>query len=267
MISLVNFRNVTVSDGAVIHVAAGGTDKRPPVVLLHSLLGSHAAWLPVMAALSLERTAIVPDLRGHGASSPTSGPYSIARLAADVVDVLDAFNVSRAHIVGVSIGSMIAQQLACDYADRCCTVTAAAAGPTVPEAMWPQWDQRCAVVRAQGVESQVEISLARWFTGSVSMRARDLAREMIVATSVAGFVGCVGAVKRHNLVEKLSNISLPTLVIAGEEDESVPLQAVKALAALIPGADFLVVPGVRHQLALQEPQVFVRALQNQITKH
>src|SRR3546814_9680174 len=97
----------------------------------------------------------------------------------------------------------------------------------------------------------VPIVYPAWFSGAVDQGLLDLAESMILATTVAGFTGAVAAIKGHDARSLLPQVETPTLVIAGANDAAVPPEAVRATAALIPGAAFEVVTGAAHQVAMQ----------------
>src|SRR3546814_19961082 len=82
------------------------------------------------------------DLRGHGASSPSTGDYSLAELAADMLDVMDSLALAKVHLVGTSVGSMVAQYFGANDRNRLLSLTLVAAGPLVPETAWPIGDKQ-----------------------------------------------------------------------------------------------------------------------------
>src|SRR3546814_958306 len=99
------------------------------------------------------------DLRGHGASSPSTGDYSLAELAADMLDVMDSLALAKVHLVGTSVGSMVAQYFGANDRDRLLSLTLVAAGPLVPETAWPIWDKRVAAASRGGLGTQVSVAL------------------------------------------------------------------------------------------------------------
>src|SRR3546814_1016018 len=105
--------------------------------------------------------------------------------------------------------------------------------------------------------TQVPIVYPAWFSGAVDQGLLDLAESMILATTVAGFTGAVAAIKGHDARSLLPQVETPTLVIAGANDADVPPEAVRATAALIPGAAFEVVTGAAHQVAMQQDRKIV----------
>ena len=101
-----------------IHVQLSGPPGAPPLLLLHSLGTSGHVWDDQADALSNSFRVIRPDMRGHGLTTVTQGPYSIAQLAGDALAVLEALGVTHAHVAGLSIGGLIAQQIAAQAPDR-----------------------------------------------------------------------------------------------------------------------------------------------------
>jgi 3-oxoadipate enol-lactonase / 4-carboxymuconolactone decarboxylase len=94
-----------------VHVQLDGSIDAPPLLLLHSLGTSNAIWDPQVAALRRSFYVIRFDLRGHGLTASTPGPYDIATLARDALAVLDSLGIVSAHVAGISIGGLIAQSL------------------------------------------------------------------------------------------------------------------------------------------------------------
>jgi pimeloyl-ACP methyl ester carboxylesterase len=109
---------IIARDSAKLGVHTAGRPSGDAIVLLHSLLADWRAWEQVIGRLATRYFVIAPDMRGHRSSGPSGGAYSISQIGDDVIDVLNELEIPRAHIVGISIGSMIAQQLGGPYQPR-----------------------------------------------------------------------------------------------------------------------------------------------------
>ena len=232
-----------------------------------------------LPAFSEHYRTIVFDNRGVGRSSKPSGPYAISQMADDAAAVLDAAGVERAHVVGVSMGGMIAQELALRHAAR---VRGLVLGCTYakPDA---------------GVERQLESSLAffggsRGSDGAISVDLskvdpmmffqhllptvfnqdfidRELAKLLPLFTgaleygfSLEAIFGQVEAVMGHKTTDRLHTIQAPTLVITGDADRLIPAANSDVLAQNIPGAKLIKVPGGSHGFNFETPDVFNRAV-------
>src|SRR3546814_5734182 len=120
-------RAVNSRNGARIGVHTTGLPSGEPILLLSSLLADWRSWNDVAGRLPSGVYAITMDLRGHGTSSPSAGDYSLAELAADVLNVMDNLAFARVHLVGTSVGSMVAQYLGATAGHRLISLTLVAA--------------------------------------------------------------------------------------------------------------------------------------------
>ncbi len=124
---------------------------------------SRSSWLRLAGY-----RAIAYDARGHGASVVSPAPYGMRQLADDVVGLLDALDIERAHVVGLSLGGMIAFDLATRHPRRLCSAVICDARADSPESFAQPWDERIALVREQGMESPAGSTVARWFERRVA---------------------------------------------------------------------------------------------------
>src|SRR3546814_735001 len=118
---------VNARNGARIGVHTAGSPSGEPILLLPSLLADWRSWNDVVGRLPSGAYSIAMDLRGHGASSPSTGDYSLAELAADMLDVMDSLALAKVHLVGTSVGSMVAQYFGANDRNRLLSLTLVAA--------------------------------------------------------------------------------------------------------------------------------------------
>jgi 3-oxoadipate enol-lactonase len=152
------------------------------------------------------------DTRGHGASEAPVGQYAMDQLAADAHALLDALGIERFHFVGLSMGGMIGQQLALRIPLRMATLTLADTTSRYPAEARSVWEQRIALVRAQGMGALVPTTLERWFTAAFRERHIDTVAGIaarIRATPVAGYIGCAHAISRIDLTARLTTRAHP----------------------------------------------------------
>lgn len=236
-----------------VYLSSGPTDA-PAVVLANGLAADLTIWEPQLDVLESRFRVLRYDLRGHGGSAATPGDYSLALLAADLVDVMDRLRIEAAHLVGTSIGGMVAQYLGAHQPGRVSSLTLVA---TSCDASREAWAARVSGVRRDGVASQVEPTLDRWFTPGFRNRhpaLMDRMRAMIRRTSRDGYAGCAAAIRDMELSDAIGGIAAPTLVIAGEDDQSTSLPAVRRIAERIPGARFVAVPEAAHMPTMEQPE-------------
>jgi 3-oxoadipate enol-lactonase len=231
----------------------------PVVVLVHGLLTDHRVWNAVAARLAPSLRVLRHDLRGHGRSSAPPPPCSMQALGEDTVGLLDALGLERVHLVGSSLGGMLAQQVAARHGHRLLSLTLANTAAVQPAAA--AWQARIDLVRREGVAAIADGTLQRWFTPEFTARAgAEVARmrAILCETSTAGYVGCAEAVRDLAQLDLLAQIHVPTLVVAGSRDEATPPVLSVQLAEGIAGAR-LVSLEAAHQCALEQPEAFCDA--------
>lgn len=227
-----------------------------PVALLHGVGLDAGMWEPVRDAL--KRDSVALDLPGHGQQPALTAPTSLAELAADVLERLP----ERSHLVGFSLGALIAQYIARFYPDRVETLTC------VNSVCRRTEDESAAVLtRLAAAESDfpatVEASIGRWYAGtSVPESVVEATRRTLAANDVGSFVHAyrVFALGDAVIGPELGAISVPTLAITGELDPGSTPDMTQRLADAIPGAKSLVVPGARHMLPVQDADVLAGAI-------
>lgn len=238
--------------------------KRPWLVFSHSLASDHRMWEPQVAAFAHACNVLLYDTRGHGQSSAPAGDYTLEQQADDLKGLLDALQIRRCHFVGLSMGGMIGQTAALRFPLRFASLTLADTTSRYPEAFRSVWEERIASVRgAHGMAAIVPSTLGRWFTPAFHARAPDVVAQVgaqIRATPPAGYIGCVRAIARLNLTERLRNIDCPVLVVVGDDDPSTPPSMSEEIVQAIVGARLVRIAQAAHLANLEQPAAFNRAL-------
>lgn len=247
-------------DGCRLVGEAHGPVDAPALLFLNSVGCDRSLWDAQVAALSERFRCIVFDTRGHGASDAPQGDYTVAQLGDDALAVLDAAEAERAHVCGLSLGGLTAQQLALSAPGRVLSLTLANTASRIGSV--ESWAARRELVLAQGLEAIVDTAMERFF--SERFRAANPAvvaerRRRLAAASVTGYAGCCSALRDADLTAGLSRITAPTMVIGGEFDVSTPPDQTAALAAAIPGARLEILPAA-HLSNLEQPAAFTAAL-------
>jgi 3-oxoadipate enol-lactonase len=248
---------VRLQDGA--RIAYDDSGSGPVIVFSHCLGGSRAVWAPVIARLEKSYRCIAYDLRGQGDSETTPGPYSMAQLASDALELLDALDIENCVFAGVSMGGMVAQHLALLAPQRLSGLILADTAPGFDAAGRVAWTERIEQLQRDGIAPLVDTMMGRWFTETFR-RAQPQAVAGIAAiladTELAGYLASCAAVRDHDLLSRLKDITQPTLVVCGENDPSTPLPLSRALAAGIPGARLEVLAGLNHLPNFEAPEAF-----------
>ncbi|MEJ2284646.1 MAG: 3-oxoadipate enol-lactonase [Desulfobacterales bacterium] len=250
-------------DGITINYELTGQDGAPVVMLSHSLACSLVMWQPQVKVLGSAFQVLRFDTRGHGDSDAPQGAYSLEQLTADAVHLLDALNIETVHFVGLSMGGMIGQCLALDYSERLMSLALCDTAAVMPEESQPIWQQRIDAAGQTGMADQVDETLERWFRPEyleLNPPAVEMIRQQILATPVAGYVGCCEAIRRLDYLDRLSGIKMPTLIMVGEEDPGTPVAASEAMHAQIAGSKLVILPGARHLSNIEQAEAFNTAL-------
>jgi 3-oxoadipate enol-lactonase len=259
----------TEANGIQINYELSGRDGAPVVMLSHSLASSLVMWHPQLDSLESKFKVLRFDTRGHGDSDAPEGKYTLELLAADAVALMDALEIDAVHFVGLSMGGMIGQNLALDHGDRLKSLALCDTAAVMPDEVQPIWQQRIAAARKKGLQDQVDETLERWFTPeylSHNSPEVEMIRRQILATPVAGYIGCSEAIRNLDNLKRLSEITLPTLIIVGEEDPGTPVAASEAMHARIDGSKLVVLPAARHLSNIEQSGAFNAALMDFLLK-
>jgi len=247
--------------GLSVHFRVEGPAEAPPLLLIHSLGTSLEMWAPQAVALAHKFRVISYDLRGHGLSEASDGPYSLDLLAGDALGLLDHLGIERAHVAGVSLGGMIAQTLGIQAGGRLRSLvlgdTASLIGPK------SNWDNRAAMIRADGMGSVVDAILGRWFTPGFIASDPQIVRgfgAMLLRMPAEAYISAACAVRDGDTTAALGRIACPTLVLVGDQDVSTPPSAAEALKQAIPGAKLIVIETAAHIPTVERPEAVTSAM-------
>jgi 3-oxoadipate enol-lactonase len=237
----------------------------PPVVLLHPFPCHHEFWNPVAPALTSRYRLILPDLRGHGDSEIGEGPALIEKHAQDVARVMDAAGVSKAALVGCSIGGYILFEFWRRLRERVTAMVICDSRPQ-PDAAEARANRLkvAADVLEQGTEPFFESMIPK-LMGRTTVSTRpdvvDGARRMMRKMS-AEDVSQVqrGMAERPDSVGDLKSITVPTLIVIGEEDVLSTLADGELMRQKIPGSQLKVIPKAGHYAPYEQPEAVGRIL-------
>ena len=203
------------ANGISIAYALEGAAKAPVVAFCNSLTSNFLIWDRVLAVLGGAYRVLRYDLRGHGGTTATAGEYSMRLLGQDFLALLDALGLRRVHVVGLSIGGMIAQQVAATARDRIASLTICA---SFAESAKGVWEPRIETARRDGLAPLLASTLSRWFTAETRERDADLVEatgRMILSTPIEGYLGCAAALRDLHLTPLLGDIRAPHPIDSG----------------------------------------------------
>ncbi len=199
------------------------------------------------------------DIRGHGSSQCSPGPMSLARLAEDVIELLDVLTLDRVHFVGVSMGGMIGQTLALAHADRLLSLTLANSPCQYSDAQIDLWRERAQSVLDNGIDSVKDALMQRWFSDQAAAKrvhGYQYIDSAFSRFSPASFAAATEAICQIDTSDQLHQINAPTLLIGSPDDPGVPVEVSKLMAARIPNAQLHWLAPSRHLATLEQPEQF-----------
>lgn len=241
---------------APVHIEEGG--RGDPVVLIHPI-GTHGGlWRDIAPRLEGAYRVLAVDLPGHGRSPAGDRPLTIAGMAARVADALAVRDSGPAHVVGLSIGGMVAQELYLQAPELVRSLVLCGTGSGVNEAGAQALRRRADVVDAQGIEAIVEETIERWF--SPAFRTRDPGevariRAMLLAGDRGIHAECWRAISNFSSVGRLTP-GRPALCVYGELEAAAAPATGQTLAKLV-GARLVLLPGAAHISPLEDVAGFV----------
>ncbi|MBM4245321.1 MAG: alpha/beta fold hydrolase [Deltaproteobacteria bacterium] len=248
-----------------------------PLLLIMGLAADSQAWMFQIPDFAKQFRVIAFDNRGVGRSSKPAGPYSIHEMADEAAALLDVLEIQKAHVVGVSMGGMIAQELvlrhpervralvlACTYSEpnadieRTRTFTVEQFGGSVDASGGIHVD-----LKALNPMMFLQQLLPNVFNQSFIEQELPKLMQVFSGALQYGFgmeaiLGQVGAVMTHKATDRLHRIASPTLVITGDADRLVPPASSDVLAREIPGAKLVKIPGGSHGFNFETPEIFNR---------
>jgi 3-oxoadipate enol-lactonase len=258
------------ANGVGIHCELTGKSGAPVVILSHSLASSMVMWEPQLDVLEKNFRVLQYDMRGHGKSEVVTGAYTLASLGKDVIGLMDALDIESAHFIGLSIGGMIGQGLALDYAERLLSLVLCDTAPILPEDAKAPFVARVNQARELGMASLAEETLVRWFTAPFLEKnppVVDMIRRQILATPVEGFIGCSHAIMELNYLDRLSEISLDTFIIVGEDDSDTMVAGSEAIHAEIRNSELVILSSAAHLSNLEQAEGFNSAISGFLKSH
>jgi 3-oxoadipate enol-lactonase len=233
----------------------------------HSLACNLHMWDGQVDALARKFRVARFDMRGHGGSAATEGPYSLDLLAADAAALLEFLGIDEFHYVGLSMGGMVGQMLALLYPSRMKSLVLCDTSSDFELDI----RERVRVVETMGMEPMVEPTLQRFLSAEFRRRDPETTAKvaaMIRATTPTGYIGCCHAISKVKLAQKISGISCPVLVVVGEQDAVTPISMARLIKDSIPDSDLAVIHDASHLANVEQPSSFaeeVLRFLNQIT--
>lgn len=240
-----------------------------PVVMLHPLALAGELWAPLAEPLAGEFQVFAPDLRGHGGTSWDGDDFTVADMAADLVQALDTLTLGPVHLLGMSMGGSVAMTFAGTYPDRVRSLVLADTTAWYGEQATTAWAERAQKAVSVPRDKQVAFQEDRWFSESFRADHPGQVRrvnDIFEATDSRAHAAACRMMGAMDVRDLLPGIPARTLVMVGEEDYATPPDMARQLAESIPDSTLLVLPKLRHMSLIERPELvaLVRAhLRNQ----
>jgi pimeloyl-ACP methyl ester carboxylesterase len=264
--------HVSTDDGVRLYVEETGDG--PPVLFLHEFAGDHHSWEPQVRALSRRYRCVAYNARGYPPSDVPEDPaaYSQARAVEDAIAVLDALDIERAHVVGLSMGGFATLHLGLRHPGRARSLVVAGVGyGAQPERQQAFREESGVIADAFANEGAAEVT-KRYAVGPARVQFQNKDPRgwaewaaRLAAHDAHGSAHTMRGVQAarpslYDLTDELRALEVPTLLIAGDEDEGC-LEPILMLKRTIPGAGLALLPKTGHTCNLEEPELFDRLLE------
>jgi len=237
---------------------------RSTVLLLHGLGANSASWtfqLPPLIEAGFR--PIAPDAPGFSRSPYNGKGWSIATVAQSMADLLAELQTGPAHIVGISMGGVIAQQIAFDFPQwirKLVLVNTFTALRPERVGSWLYLLGRFAMVHTLGLPAQAKVVARRIFALAEQEELRQMLITTITQSDPRAYRAAMRALALFDSRKRLAEVRIPTLVITGDRDTTVPPPRQKLLVEGISGARQVVIPNAGHAVSVEQPEAFNREL-------
>lgn len=236
----------------------------PPLLLVPGIPAIASDWAPLAERLASRRRTLAYDNRGSGRSTVTPGPYTTAQLAADAAALLEALGVERADVFGMSLGGMIAQELALARPDLVRRLVLGCTHCGVRHAARPPRDAGLAFAMETddwGLRMRTLAPFALATDADPELLARFVEKKAGDTQDPVGYRAQIAAALSHDTYDRLPEIRMPTLILTGDDDRVIPGESSTVLHERIPDSELHTIPGTGHLFFLEQPEETVRLLE------
>lgn len=234
-----------------------GVEDAPALVLLNSIGTDMDLWDGVLPLLRARYALLRLDARGHGASATPVSDLSLAMLADDVLAAADAAGLERFSIAGVSLGGMVAMELALRTPERVEKLIPVCTSATMDSAAWAD---RIAKVRADGMAAIADLAMVRFLSDAADPAIYQAVRRQLVCMRAEGYAAAGAAIRDMDLADRIGGIAASTLVVTGTRDASTPFAGHgEHLVARIPGAAHVSLEAA-HLAPLEAPEALAETI-------
>ena len=250
---------LTSANGIDFATRIDGAYDAPWLILSNSLGSNMSMWNPQIEELKQHYRVLRYDTRGHGGSGVPKGPYDFKQFTGDIVALMDAFEISNADFLGLSLGGMTGLGLAIECPERINRLIVADARSDAPEEYQKIWDTRISTIRDGGLEAIVDATIEMWVSSESRNSNHALSNEirtMVLATDLSGYIATCQALKKLNFLPKLPKIQCPVLYVGGSDDAAASPEVMEHMSQQTPSSAHVTIEGARHLANLDKPELF-----------
>jgi 3-oxoadipate enol-lactonase len=244
------------------------TGEGEPLLLIHGLGSSGRDWEKQSDFFSRNYRVVVFDVRGHGQSNRPPGPYSMKLFAADAANLIEALNLAPVHVVGLSLGGMIAFQLAVDYPHLLKSMVIVNIGPEVVLHSLKHLltaIRRFLIVRFFGMRKMGEVLSRELFPQAEHALIRKTFVERWAKNDKRAYLDTMRAIVGWSIADRIDRIEVPTLVVTSDHDYT-PIPVKEAFVARMPRAELAVIKDAHHAVPVEDPEAFNAVLAAFLTR-
>jgi pimeloyl-ACP methyl ester carboxylesterase len=237
-----------------INIAYDVNGQGEPLVLIMGFAAGKSLWMHQTGFFKKNYRVITFDNRGVGKSDKPEGPYSIRMMADDTVHLINHLGIDKAHILGASMGGMIAQELAINYPQKVMKLVLQSTFACQDNALngeTPEWTEAIGLLFQRKVNPMVSLMFNRRFNKVIFIPLMKIQAELMRSSERKGIFAQREAILRHHDVDRLPLITAPTLVIVGTEDRVIKTSSSEVMAKLIPNTKLVKVEGGSHTFGFE----------------
>jgi 3-oxoadipate enol-lactonase len=238
--------------------------KGPNLVFIHGLGSSTRDWEFQTEYFYKNYRVITLDLRGHGQTDKPQGPYSIELFANDVASLLKSIDAAPAHVIGLSMGGAVTFHLCTDHPEvvkTACITNMSAAMPVKTFAQKRMYYMRYLIVHLLGMRKMGEVIASKVFLKPHQQSLRDMLKERWAENSKKQYLASLAALKNWSVMDRLYMISCPVLIVHSEFDYT-PREHKEEYTAIIPNAEFVIIPDSGHVVNVEKPGTYNEIVSN-----
>lgn len=242
------------------------TGNGDPVVLVHGMGSDHTAWGGLVTLLQTNYRVLAVDLRGHGCSCKTSGPYSLDLFATDLLKLLELLDIGKAHFLGHSLGGAVLLELALHHPEKMYSLTLISSFAQVDPALEKILNRLLKILREQGYEAFFDACLPLTYTPEF-LEENQESFSLVKATtsqmvSLTSLIDTLHVCLQIDLKDNLKEIKVPALVITGSEDTFTPPHHGIFIRNKLKQGKMVTMEGVGHNLLVEQPEKTYSLLQD-----